>query len=193
MRSVVVAVTVVLMSCVLIGSALAEEAAPAAAPSGAPAQPPRPVVAPPTMCIVPAMRLVNARMVDTMTDRLQLSEDQQKKITELLTKAERDLTPKVEAQRKAGEEFVTLLARENAGADELAAAAEKASKAETAVVVDKVKTLLALRAMLTAEQNKTLSEMIEQYTMMWRARDLNRMIVPPPRRSAPKPAESSEK
>lgn len=143
----------------------------------------------PAPCIVPATRVLHPRMVDMLAARLSLTEDQQKKIADLLTRVEEDMAPVIEAQQAAARDFVIAFGNPDTSQADLVAAAEKAMKAELAIMTERIKTLYALRALLTPEQNKSFSELLEQYTSPWRAQGAQPRVVPP--RPTPPPGEDS--
>lgn len=149
---------------------------------------PRPAVSPasgmsyPAPCILTAMRLVHPGWIATLNDRLKLTTEQMAKVNSLLSKAEEDSKPLVQAQRAAAEEFVVVLAKPNATEAEITAAAKKTMDAETALISAKAKTLVEIRSLLTEEQKKVFTEMLEQYTSNWRPRPAARPAgapVPP--------------
>jgi len=124
----------------------------------------------PRPCILATFRPLSPQMTPVLVGRLKLEDPVKTKVTELLAKADADLKPNIDAQRKASEAFVVVLAKPNATESELAAAGEVVMKAEAEIVAQKVKTIVALRALLTSEQNDELSKLIDQYTSPWRNR-----------------------
>ena len=121
----------------------------------------------PAPCITSAMRTLQPRMAEMLAIRLKMTNEQKQKLVDLLVNADKELAPKIEAQRAAAQSFVTALANKASTEADLTAAAEKAMKAETELVDARVKTFVALRAQLTAEQNEAFSQIMAQYTMLW--------------------------
>ena len=58
--------------------------------------------------------------------------------------------------------------------------AQATTKADADLIVEKVKTLNALRALLTDEQKSALNLMLERTTMMWKAVPASAPAPPPP-------------
>lgn len=140
-------------------------AAPAAVTQASPPPPtmqPRSDIPRPVPCILPTLRLINP-----LSSRLSLTDDQKTKVTDLLSKADADLKSKIESQAKIANDYITVLINTSATQADLTAAAEKAMKAETDVLMQRIQTLFALRALLTPEQNKQLSDYLAQATIPW--------------------------
>lgn len=160
---------------------------------GAPAPPAaqRPIVIPKmdttrtAPCIVPTLRMISPQMMQTLALRLNLTEDQTAKITAVLEKSDKALKDKVDAQGKAGEDYVVLLSNPDSTKAQITAAAEKAMKAETAVLMARIDALFEIKALLNAEQNKLLAERLDQYTYPWRSGGKMQPPAPPPPANAP--------
>ena len=129
-------------------------------------------------CIVPTLRLISPQMVQTLALRLELTDDQKKKITAVLEKADKDIKLKTEAQAKAGQSYVELLISPTATKAQIMAAAEKTMKTETDVLMARIDALFEMKALLTGEQNKLLGDRLTQYTFPWR--DSGNMPPAPP-------------
>lgn len=186
MKNTSLALALSVLLVVVIGAGVfADEPAPPTpgAPPGAEVK--MPVM--PAPCIVPTTRILHPRMVDMLSARLNLGEDQKTKISDLLSSADEALTPQIEAQQQAARDFAVAFGKVDTSQADLIAAAEKAMKAETSIVTERIKTLYALRALLTAEQNKTLSDLLEQYTSPWRAQGTQSRTAPP--RALPPPSD----
>jgi len=173
MRKVLLTLALCVALAALVGAAFAQ-AAPApttAAPAVAsPVTPPphfRMEILRPAPCILPTLRLINPQMVQIMSVSLSLTDDQKTKLTALLDSSDKVLKPKIEAQVKAGQDYVAQLTKIGATQAELAAAADKAMKAETDVMMAKIETLFAVRGLLTPDQNEQLSKRLAQYMRPW--------------------------
>ena len=159
------AFTVLIAVLILVGTAALAQGA-ASQPGAAPA--------PPQLMLMPrpsalqAMRLLSPQMAPYLAKRLNLSDTQKTQITDLLTKAENALKPKIEAQRKAIQEFVVAMADGGTTEALLTAAAEKTSKAELAIVAEKIKTLIQIRDILSDQQKAEFNKYVADRTMLWR-------------------------
>lgn len=173
-------------------SVMAQDGPPPApgAPAGMarPSAPGSPNMVVPAPCISSAMRLVHPRMMPTLDEKLALTAEQKGKINDLLMKSEEEGVQLVMAQRKASEDFAVVLAKPNATEAEITAAAKKAMDAETAIITAKAKTMIEIRSALTEEQKKAFTEMLEQYTTMWRVKPGTR-----PAMGAPVPPQGAVK
>ena len=161
-----------------------------------PGMPPGGMMVMPRPCVLQALRGLQPQMAEMLTRLLSLSDDQKKQVAEVLMKAEEALKSKVEAQRKADEEFLTALVKEDSDKAALTAAGDKAIKAESAVLAEQIKTLLDLRALLSDQQKKDLGRFLEQRGMMWRAGGMPpppRPPIAPPPPEPPKPPDSPGK
>ena len=107
-------------------------------------------------------------MIDPLAIWLNLTPDQKTRAADLLNKSEADFQPLIKVQKKAAEDFVGLLAKPNATEQELTDAAIKAQSAEQALLLFKVKELVALRGLLTTQQNEALSTRLEHWSAPWR-------------------------
>lgn len=186
MRTLLVTIALVTVACAAIAQGAAAPPAPPA--GGAPPTGPRGEMLRPVPCIVPTLRLINPQALAMLSARLNLTEDQKTRIGDMLTKADADIKPKLEAQGKSASEYATLLGDPGVAQAKLTAAAEKTMKAESDVLLARVQTLFALKALLTPEQNKQFSEFLSQSTMPWRDGPRNRETPPsnaPPTVTAP--------
>jgi Spy/CpxP family protein refolding chaperone len=187
--------TLIVLIVIAVLTALAGAASAQSAPSGKPAgveSPPGPPdqtpglrvqILRPAPCILPTLKLVNLQIVQTLSARLNLTEDQKTKITDLLTKADKDLKPKIENQVKLTRDYIAVLTNPGATQSELAAAAEKVMKAESELLMARIGALFGLKGLLTADQNKQLADYLEQSTRAYR--ETMRVPVPPEPASAP--------
>jgi len=142
----------------------------------------------PRPSILFAFRFLNPRAVDSMAKELNLSDAQKAQVTELINKLEEASKPKIQAQHKAAEEFAVALADPSKTEAELKAAADKVFKAESDLVAENIKTLNAIRALLTQEQSAAMKKFLEQRTMPYRTSIMPAPAGPPPSPSA-KPAK----
>lgn len=173
MRKLMLTLALCVALAALVGAAFAQNApAPTtAAPAAAtPATPPHSVMetvrtAP---CILPTLKLMNSQMMQTLSLRLNLTDDQKTKVADLLDKADKDIKPKIEAQIKAGQDYIAQLTNTSTTQAELTMAADKAMKAESDVLMARIGTLFALRGLLTVDQNKQLSDRLTISTYPWR-------------------------
>ena len=135
------AISVIVLTTILSGASYAQ-ALPPAAPTPAAAAP-----APlnPATCVLVALRMLQPRTVPSLAAVINLTDNQKNKVTDLLTKAEKDSEPAVMAQRQAAQDFVALLTNKGASESDLRAAAIRAESAEQVLIIDKIKTLTALR------------------------------------------------
>jgi len=179
MRKVLLTLTLCVALAALVGVAFAQDA-PAPKPA---VTSPVPTPAPPTIevlrsgpCILPTLRIINPQMVQILSASLSLTDDQKAKLTELLESSDSVLKPKIEVQIKAGQDYVALLTKVGSTQTELAAAADKAMKAETDVLMAKIGAFVAVRGLLTADQNEQFSKRLSQYMRPW----LGGGEVPPP-------------
>lgn len=177
MRKATFTIALLVALGVVAGAVFAQDA-PAAAPKpaapkaavspGFPPSPPRMDITRSAPCILPTLRIVSPQMIQTLSMRLSLTEDQKTKVSDLLNKAEKDIKPKVEAQVKAGQDYVAELAKPEVTQAQLTAAADKALKAEAEVMTMRISALFALKSLLTADQNKLLADRLAAYSFAWR-------------------------
>lgn len=158
-----------------------------------------PIIGPQTMmgpvpCVLSALRVLHPRMTPMLAARLSLSDEEKAKVLDLLTKADEALKPKIEAQKKAAEEFVNSLTKDGLDQAALIAAGENAMKAESAILAEKIKTLADLRAILTSRQKIELNKMLEQFSSPWKPRPPAEAqpVMPPAAPSTP-PSESERR
>lgn len=121
----------------------------------------------PAPCILGAVRVVGLQSLPFLIDRLKLTSDQQTKVTDILTKADNEAKPLIEAQRKAAESFATAVSKPNAAQSEVTTAGQNAMKAESSLLDQKIKSLFALESVLTDEQKKAFTEVLTQKTSFW--------------------------
>jgi len=176
-RCVIVCVAVCLLAST--GTSIAQQPT-AAPPSAAPMRlEPRP-------CALMALRFIRPSMVPRLTRDLGLSDEQAAKATDVLTKADEAMKPLVEEQRRATAEFARALAKPDSSHAALVSAFEKAMKAETAMASEMIKTLFALRDLLTDQQKQQFNKLIETQTGPW-----TREITAPATGSQPAPAPAA--
>jgi len=151
----------------------------------------------PRPCTLLALRFIQPQMVPALAKSLSLTDEQKTQVTDLLTKAEAALKPKIEEQRDIAKQFVVAMASSDVSQAALVSALEKAMKAEGSIAAEKIKTLFALRAILTDQQKTELNKIIEQRTESWRREGfaagvptpLAPPIAPPAPAEEPKPAK----
>ena len=192
MRKVMFTLALCVALAALVGAAFAQTAPAPTTAATAVASPMTPP-APPSIdilrhapCILPTLRLINPQMVQILSASLSLTDDQKTKLTALLESSGKALKPKIEAQVKAGQDYVAVLTKNGATQAELAAAADKAMKAETDILMAKIGTLFAVRTLLTADQNEQFSKRLAQSMRPWQGG--GRAPGPPMPRRAPAPA-----
>jgi hypothetical protein len=149
-----------------------------AAPPEAPGPPtgpgPGPIITPghnlvtPAPCVVNALRILSPLRMPMFDERLKLTDEQHTKLQDILTKSEEDLKPLIQTQKKVAEEFVTGLTKPGLRETDLQAAADLAMKAESAILTEKIKALLAVRAALQPDQVTQFNAMLDQVTSVWR-------------------------
>lgn len=166
----VLALSVILV--VVVTAAFAEDSSAPVGPVNSvtqqkPIMPPASKTPYPAPCIAPTLRVLQSSMLPMLTTRLNLTADQQTKIKDLVTQCEQACLPKIEAQIQATQNYITLLTKDGVTEAELTAAVNTTMKAEGDILIEKVKTLTAIRALLTPDQNKTLTEMLTQWTSPW--------------------------
>lgn len=176
---------IVLVMILAYSGCVLAQGAPAAPAAQRPVAIPKMDVTRTAPCIVPTLRMISPQMMQTLALRLNLTEDQTAKINAVLEKSDKILKDKVEAQAKVGEEYVVLLANPNSTKAQITAAADKAMKAETEVLMTRIDALFEIKALLNAEQNKLLAERLDQYTFPWRAGGKMQPPPPPPPANAP--------
>jgi Spy/CpxP family protein refolding chaperone len=137
----------------------------------------------PAPCALTALRLIQPNSVTMFEARLKLTPDQKAKVADLLKKAEEALKPKIELQRAAAGKFQDSLITKGATEATIIADGQAAMAAETALLVEKIKTLMALRALLTEDQNAELDKIFRQFGMPWR------QAPPPGAQSSASPAQ----
>lgn len=137
------------------------------APTAAPE--PRPIPVLPRLCLLQSMRFLSPVTLPSLGARLSLTDEQKTKINDLLAKADETLKPLVETQRQAAENFAVAMAKPETDQAALLAAADKAMKAEAAIMNERVKTFGELKALLDDKQKAELSKYLEHTRTWWRA------------------------
>ena len=166
MKRTTIALILIAVLTALAGAALAQ----------APPEPPEKMAGSrhetvrPAACILSTLKIVSAQMMPMLAARLNLTEDDKAKVLDVLTKADKDIKPKIENQIKLARDYTAVLVNPNAKQTELAAAADLVMKAESEVLTARIQGLFALKALLTAEQNKQLAEYMDQFARPWRER-----------------------
>jgi len=178
MRRTPVALILVALLIALAGAALAQTAP----SSGADKSPARAENVRPVPCILPTLKIVSAQMMPLLAARLNMNEEQKAKVLELLTKLDSDIKPKIENQNKAARDYIAMLTNPNAAQAELAAVGDKVMRAESEVLRARIGGLFALRALLNPDQNKLLTEYLDNSTKPWRQQS---GPPGPPARTAP--------
>ena len=166
-KTVFILAIIVLLSA---GAFAADQSAPVNAPA----------LLSPAPCVLMALRGLHPRLVPAIATALELTSEQQTKVTALLTKDEEDSQPAVRAQMNAAEEFVNLLGKADASEPALTRAAKDAEAAEETLLIQKVKTLTSLRALLTVTQNQALSKWLERTSAPWQPRPAMHAPTPLP-------------
>lgn len=135
----------------------------------------------PAPSVLTALRMISIQSYPVLESQLKLTDAQKPRVRDLLTKAEEKFKTLIEAQRKAGRAFVEAL---TAKTDEtmLISLGQAAAKADADLIAEKVKTLDALRALLTDQQNMDLNKALDRIGIMWKIRS-----VPPSRPASPAP------
>jgi len=189
MKKSMLSLILCVLAVALAGTVFAQGAPPPGPPPGA--------VPPPTVrpapCIVPTLRLLNPGMTGMLNARLSLTDAQKTKIADLLAQSDKDYAAKVDMQVKATNDYAQTLIKDGVTEAELTAAAEKAMKAELALVTSRIQLLTELRALLTPDQNKTLTEIIAMYTNPWRPQPKGALAPVPPLNPPPAPPASDTK
>lgn len=171
---------------------------PSANPPGPPQGPP-PQMGPgpgmagpmPPPCIITSLRILQSRMMPMLEVHLKLTADQKAKVVDFLSKSEEAMRPLIDAHRKASEVFVDALATTGTTEAALRTAGENVMKAEAALLAERVKTFIGLRALLTNEQNQELNKIMIQNTAPWRPQ-APQGPPPPMPQPAPRASEASD-
>jgi Spy/CpxP family protein refolding chaperone len=122
----------------------------------------------PSPCIVSSLRLLNPDRLPMFDERLRLTEDQHSKLQTILLQSQENLKKLIQDHKTAAEAFVTSLTKPGAQQADVQAAAEVTSKAEQAMLMEKIKELFAIRAVLQPDQIAELNTMIDNTTTQWR-------------------------
>ncbi|MGC8862709.1 MAG: Spy/CpxP family protein refolding chaperone [Armatimonadota bacterium] len=121
----------------------------------------------PRPCALMALRFIRSSLVPRLTRDLGLTDEQATRASELLSKADEKMSPLIEEQRRATEEFARALAKPDSSHAALVAAFEKAMKTETALASELIKTLFALRDLLNDQQKEQFNKLVEMQTRPW--------------------------
>jgi Spy/CpxP family protein refolding chaperone len=121
----------------------------------------------PAPSVLTALRVIALGSYPVLESQLKLTDAQKPQVRDLLTKAEEKFKTLIEAQRKAGRAFVEAL---TAKIDEarMISLGQAAAKADADLIAEKVRTLNALRALLTDQQNADLNTVLDRAAMMWK-------------------------
>lgn len=142
----------------------AQETPPAAPPMQGPSSS-KPASVMPLPCPVSSLHIISGRAIRLLTARLDLTDDQKTKVENLLTKADDELKPVIEEQKKANERYTKLLLSNDTSESDLNAAAMEAMKVEPKIMAQKIKTLVALRALLNDDQKTKLNTILGQFSL----------------------------
>jgi hypothetical protein len=206
-------VFVTLIALSLVTPICAEWAVPdagAAAVSGTPAPPPGPspmgmprgpmwspaLFRPDMTCPVAALRIPMPPEVKRLTDELKLTEDQQTKLSDLVQKFQSKWPDMSDASRNTSKALKDEIAKSDTTKAKVAEAAAKAVKAESAMLDAETGFWMDFKALLTADQNKSLGDLLQKGPVI---RPFNRpsppannggtlsrpLAVPPPPPAAP--------
>ncbi|MCE5199691.1 MAG: periplasmic heavy metal sensor [Armatimonadota bacterium] len=118
--------------------------------------------------VVGVLQVINVNALPMLSGRLGLTSEQEPKVRDLLRQSDEALKPKIAAQRTAAEKFITLLTKQDSSSADIAAAADEASKADSAILSEKIKTFVALRDMLTETQRVELGKLMSDVSIPWR-------------------------
>lgn len=112
-------------------------------------------------CPLAALQLPPASMFRFISQRLQLPEDQSTKLLDIITKSEQTLTPLRTKAQEAGAQLRAALVADTYDAANVQSLAQNAQRAEAAIVTAQINTWTKIRSLLTAEQAKLFTEMIQ--------------------------------
>lgn len=136
-----------------------------------PAAPPSPSARPhgirPAPSILPTLRLIDSGMLPTLGFLLTLTEEQKTKAQDLLSKSDEEMKPMIAAQVKAASEYIALLGQTKSNQADLAAAARRVLAADADLMDVRIKSFVAFRGLLTAEQNTRLAQELQQTASRW--------------------------
>ena len=102
-------------------------------------------------------------MLERHAERLQLDDATRERIRALAEAGRERARPQREALRQLRDEMHALLSRGRARADAVMAQAEAIGRAETALQKERLRTMLAIRALLTPEQRRELVRIHEEF------------------------------
>jgi Spy/CpxP family protein refolding chaperone len=102
------------------------------------------------------------RILERHAERLGLSDEVQERVRELAAEAEQQAEPLRAAKQKERDALHALLAEDEPDADAVMRQAEAVGAAETEMHKQRLRTLLAVRALLTSEQRKELVKIFEE-------------------------------
>ncbi|MEN6357874.1 MAG: Spy/CpxP family protein refolding chaperone [Armatimonadota bacterium] len=117
----------------------------------------------PAPCLMSSLHVINSNAVPMLSARLNLTDEQKAKVTELFSESEKTLNPAIQEQQKAVDKYTKVLLDNNASESELTSAAVEAMKAESSIVTQKIKTLEGLRALLNDDQKSKLNTVLAQF------------------------------
>lgn len=197
-KPAIIIATIALVGAVAASGAVGQASAPPAPPAPAAAQPATPAgtgeapslfpraekVLRPIPSILPTLRLIDSQMVSTLGFVLNLTAEQKGKVQDLLIKSDSEQKPKIEAQVAASEAYVGLLAKPDATAADLTAAADKVLKLDADIMAVRISALAGLKAILTPEQNKKLAESLYVAASRWLPRKESPADTPTPGNTA---------
>lgn len=129
--------------------------------------------------VVGVLQVINENAMPMLSGKLGLTSEQEPKVRDLLKQSDEALKPKIATQRAATEKFISLLTKPDSSAAEIAAAADEASKADAAILSEKIKTFIALRDMLTEAQKVELGKLMSDVSTPWKPRPTAPPIMPP--------------
>lgn len=109
-------------------------------------------------CPVMAITPPQASALDRLADAFQLTEDQSSKLKSVLTKSDETVSALSKKSAEATKELKTAVMAADFDAVNVKALADKAEKAEAAVVNAIIDEWIQIRSILTADQVKTLQE-----------------------------------
>lgn len=132
--------------------------------------------------VLSALRLIALQSYPVLETQLKLTDAQKPQVRGLLEKAEARFKPLIEAQRNAGRAFVEALASKTDEA-KLISLGQAATKGDADLIAEKVKTVTAIRALLTGQQNTDLNALLGRISLMWKT--VPRPVPNPPQPSLP--------
>ncbi|MGQ9455695.1 MAG: Spy/CpxP family protein refolding chaperone [Armatimonadota bacterium] len=131
---------------------------------------PQPTRVEPSPCPLMALRFIRLAAVSRLTKDLNLTEEQVTRVTEILKSSGESVRAKIEEQRRAVSDFVTVLANPKASESEMVESFEKAVRSESAIAAELVRAMIAVREVLTEEQKAAFAKMLELWTNPWKGK-----------------------